>query len=102
LTSNNIAFYYLGRRFYLHTINCRFHGRVCVEVTRVASADTVMGQMTKFVMSSHFKWVSNYYSIAESQKEVVNAKHLSAANVGSTCGRLHDICTVGDVASGNY
>jgi hypothetical protein len=70
-------------------------------VTRVASADTVMGQMTKFVMSSHFKWVSNYNSIATLQKEVVGAKHLSAANVGSTCGRPHDICTVDDAAVGN-
>jgi hypothetical protein len=102
LTSNNIAFYYLGRRCYFHTINCRFHGRVCFEVTRVASADTVMGQMKKFVMLSHFKWVLNYNSIAELQKEVVGAKRPSATNVGSTCGRLHDICTVGDAASGNY
>jgi hypothetical protein len=102
LTSNNIAFHYLGRLCYFHTINCRFHGRVCFEVARVASADSVMGQMTKFAMLSHFKWVSNYNSIAESQKEVVNAKHLSAANVGSTCERLHDICTVGDATSGNY
>jgi hypothetical protein len=31
----------------------------------VASADSVMGQMTKFVMLSHFKWVSNYNSITD-------------------------------------
>jgi hypothetical protein len=68
----------------------------------VASADSVMGQMTKFVLLSHFKWVSNYNSIAISQKEVVGATHLSAANVGSTCGRLPDICTVGDAVGGNY
>jgi hypothetical protein len=59
MTSNNIAFYYLGRRCYFHFVNCRFHGRVCFEVARAASADSVMGQMTKFVVCVYFKWVCN-------------------------------------------